>query len=107
MKSVIYIVMLLCLVIYMFAILGCILFGANDPAHFSSVGISMVSLFQVSTLASWTSIAYISWFGCEHYVGSAYDDSNPSMIHTMAGDFQGFKCKESLHIYMYVCMRPA
>jgi voltage-gated sodium channel len=46
-KSVIYIVLLLFLVIYMYAILGCILFGENDPVHFGTVAISMLSLFQV------------------------------------------------------------
>lgn len=47
MKSVIYIVMLLFLIIYMYAILGCILFGDNDPAHFGTVAIAMATLFQV------------------------------------------------------------
>jgi len=56
-----YIVMLLFLVIYLFAIMGCLFFGVNDPARFGTVPSSMLSLFQVSTLASWTSIAYTSW----------------------------------------------
>jgi hypothetical protein len=76
----------------MFAILAAILFGENDPAHFGSIGISMVSLFQVSTLASWTSIAYVSWFGCEDYLQSPYDQSNDHKIHTGVGVFQGYKC---------------
>jgi voltage-gated sodium channel len=92
-KSVFYIVVLLFLVIYIFAILGCILFGENDPAHFGGIGISMVSLFQVSTLASWTSIAYVSWFGCRDYLQSPFDQSNPTTIHTSAGEFQGFQCE--------------
>ena len=40
MKSVFYIVILLWLVIYIFAILGCGQFGANDPARFGTVRIS-------------------------------------------------------------------
>lgn len=56
-----YIVMLLFLVIYLFAIMGCLFFGVNDTARFGTVPTSMLSLFQVSTLASWTSIAYTSW----------------------------------------------
>ena len=39
MKSVLYIVALLWLVIYIFAILGCNLFGANDPARFGTVSV--------------------------------------------------------------------
>jgi voltage-gated sodium channel len=53
--------MLLFLVIYLFAIMGCLFFGVNDTARFGTVPTSMLSLFQVSTLASWTSIAYTSW----------------------------------------------
>jgi len=95
-ESVIYIVMLLFLVIYLFAILGCLLFGVNDPVHFGSVPIAMVSLFQVSTLASWSSIAYVSWWGCENYKGSPYGDDNGSNVHTSMGVFEGFKCDDSV-----------
>ena len=30
-----------------FAILACLIFGDNDPAHFGTVGVSMLTLFQV------------------------------------------------------------
>jgi hypothetical protein len=56
------------------------------------VAIAMLSLFQVSTLASWTSIAYTSWFGCSKYGGAPYDDSNPSMVFTPYGAFEGYRC---------------
>ena len=46
-KSVSYIVMLLFLVIYLFAITGCIFFGVNDPHHFGTVPSAMLTLFQV------------------------------------------------------------
>ena len=98
MKSVLYIVMLLFLVIYMFAILGSIIFGPNDPGHFGTVTISMMTLFQTSTLGSWTSIAYTSWFGCSNYLGGPYtsappfQEENDSVLHTPFGIFQGFAC---------------
>lgn len=78
-KSAVYIVMLLFLVICLFSMLGCNLFGENDPARFGNVPIAMLSLFQVSTLASWTSIAYVSWYGCSEYAGSPYGDE-PSKV---------------------------
>ena len=49
-NSVTYIVMLLFLVIYMFAIMGCLFFGVNDSARFGTVPQAMLTLFQVSTL---------------------------------------------------------
>jgi len=91
-KSVGVIVMLLFLIIYMFSILGCITFGENDPSHFGSVSIAMMTLFQVSTLASWTSIAYVSWYGCNNFEASPYGD-HPSKIRTITGEFLGFKCE--------------
>ena len=51
-------------------------------------------VWQVSTLASWTSIADTSWFGCQVFLGDPYggdSQDNPSIIHTDFGDFQGFK----------------
>jgi len=59
--------------------------------------IGMVTLFQVSTLASWTSIAYTSYFGCDAYLGDPYggggnSGANPSMYHTQLGSFQGHRC---------------
>ena len=42
--------LLLLLVIYMFAILGRTLFGANDPHHFGAIPEAMLYLFQVQLL---------------------------------------------------------
>eukprot|EP00615_Pteridomonas_danica_P011765 CAMPEP_0114346930 /NCGR_PEP_ID=MMETSP0101-20121206/13474_1 /TAXON_ID=38822 ORGANISM="Pteridomonas danica, Strain PT" /NCGR_SAMPLE_ID=MMETSP0101 /ASSEMBLY_ACC=CAM_ASM_000211 /LENGTH=1430 /DNA_ID=CAMNT_0001483895 /DNA_START=53 /DNA_END=4345 /DNA_ORIENTATION=+ len=94
MQSVTYIVMLLVLIIYLFAIMGVLFFGENDPARFGSVATAMITLFQVSTLASWTSIAYTSWYGCGNYNGDPYASAvdPPSNIVTAAGILQGFKC---------------
>jgi len=95
-KSVSYIVILLVLVIYIHSILACLFFGGNDPARFGSVAMAMLSLFQISTTASWTSIVYTTWFGCENYLGDPYNSpeshTNPSMIRTWAGTFEGFRC---------------
>jgi hypothetical protein len=41
--------MLLFLVIYLFAILGTLLLGINDPANFGHVRLSMITLFQVGS----------------------------------------------------------
>lgn len=92
MKSVVYICMLLFLVVYLFAIIGATNFGENDPQRFGTVSGSMLTLLQVSTLASWTPVAYTAWYGCQGYLGSAYGDENPSVMPTSAGLFEGYKC---------------
>jgi voltage-gated sodium channel len=50
MKSIAYIVILLFLVFYLFAITGILAFQRNDPWHFRSVSISLTTLFQIATL---------------------------------------------------------
>jgi len=94
--SVTYIVTLLILIIYLFAIMGCLYFGANDAVRFGTVAMSMLTLFQVSTLASWTSVAYTSWWGCGDYLGDPYaaaGDDAPAVIETRFGNFQGYRCE--------------
>ena len=91
-KSVSYIVMLLFLVIYIFAIMGCLFFGTNDPARFGSISQAMLSLFQVSTLASWTGIAYTTWYGCGRYLGDPYNADLTPEFQTIAGTFVGYEC---------------
>ena len=59
-KSVGYILMLLLLVDYIFAVLGVVMFAENDPANFGTVPIAMLTLFQVSAFTNWASIAYVS-----------------------------------------------
>jgi hypothetical protein len=57
-------------------------------------------VIQVSTLTSWSSIAYVSWFGCSNYLKSPYANGegffgNPSRIFTLGDSvFEGFRCDE-------------
>ena len=54
--------LMLFLVFYMFAILAMILFKENDPWHFATLHLSILSLFRASTFEDWTDIMYISMF---------------------------------------------
>ncbi|CAM9120522.1 unnamed protein product, partial [Ectocarpus fasciculatus] len=72
MKSIVYIVVLLFLVFYLYAIIGIFFFRANDPWHFRSVEISLLTLLGVATLEGWVNIFYINYFGCMEYPGDNY-----------------------------------
>ena len=50
-KSIVYIVILLLLVFYLYAIAGIFFFRGNDPWHFRSIAISLTSLFRLATLS--------------------------------------------------------
>jgi voltage-gated sodium channel len=58
-----YVILLLALIFYMYAVMGTFLFGANDPVHFGNLHVSMITLFKVLTLEGWTDIMNIQFYG--------------------------------------------
>ena len=54
--SMVHIVVLLGIIVYMYAIVGHGLFHEHDPARWGTLGVSILSLFQVVTLDDWTAI---------------------------------------------------
>jgi voltage-gated sodium channel len=60
-----YVVMLLSILFYVYAILGIFLFGAADPVHFGDLHHAMVTLFKVLTLEGWTDIMNTHLYGNE------------------------------------------
>lgn len=69
-----YVSLLLFLLFYLYACSATFLFSANDPIHFSSLQIAMVSLFRVVTLEDWTDIMYIQMYGCGGYGYEAHPE---------------------------------
>jgi len=67
-----YIAMLLFLVFYIFAIAGMLAFRRNDPFHFRSIPVSLLSLFRACTMEDWTDIMYINMYGCKKYNSGLY-----------------------------------
>ena len=65
--SICYIGALLSILFYIYACLGTFLFRVNDPIHFESLHISLLSLFRVATLEDWTDIMYTAIYGCQNY----------------------------------------
>ena len=71
-NSIFYIAIILFMFFYMFGILGMVLFQENDPWHFGTLHITLVTLFRCSTLEDWTDVMYINIYGCDMY---GYQDS--------------------------------
>jgi len=65
--SMFYVTILLFILFYIYAVLGVMLFGENDPKHYATLGDSMLSLFRVVTLEDWTDIMYINMYGSDKY----------------------------------------
>lgn len=62
-----YVAVLLFLLFYVYAVAGVFLFGGNDPVHFATLPVAMLSLFRVVTGDAWTDIMYIQMFGCDRF----------------------------------------
>lgn len=71
-KSCIYIVILMVLLLYMFAVAGVLFFRENDPFHFQTIEVSFITLLRMATLDNWGQILYINYFGCDVYDGGLY-----------------------------------
>lgn len=95
-KSSVYIVMLLLMVIYMCSIAAVDLFGENDPGHFGNITVALVTLFQISTETSWTGIVYTAMYGCDVYGNGFYNTPNNTTKltykSTMMGTFPLWDC---------------
>ena len=55
-KRVFYVSLLLFIILYIYATMGSILFGENDPKRWADLGISLITLFQVLTLSGWENV---------------------------------------------------
>jgi len=51
-----YVVLLIAILFYVYAIVGVFVFGASDPLHFGDLHHTMVTLFKILTLEGWTDI---------------------------------------------------
>jgi voltage-gated sodium channel len=58
-----YVVLLIAILFYVYAIIGVFVFGASDPVHFGDLHHTMVTLFKVLTLEGWTDIMNTHIYG--------------------------------------------
>jgi voltage-gated sodium channel len=58
-----YVVMLIGILFYVYAIVGVFVFGETDPMHFGDLHHAFVTLFKVLTLEGWTDIMNVHIFG--------------------------------------------
>ncbi|MEL7473933.1 MAG: ion transporter [Planctomycetota bacterium] len=62
-----YVGLLLFLHFYVYAVVGVVLFGKNDPVYFGTVHDAMLALFRVVTQEDWTDVWYIQMRGSDVY----------------------------------------
>ena len=52
------VIVLMTIIFYVYGVMGYHLFHENDPTHWSSLGISLLTLFRIVTLEDWTDVMY-------------------------------------------------
>jgi voltage-gated sodium channel len=82
-RSIAVIFMLLVLVWFLFGVVGTIGLGTNDPWHFRDFHTSILTLFTLVTLNSWSAVFQISYYGCDQ-VSFYENDSADPMWHCAA-----------------------
>lgn len=71
--SMIYVVFMMAILFYIYAIVGTILFKKNDPLHFGSLEQTSLSLFTAITLEDWSDLMYTQIYGSDKF---GYNDPN-------------------------------
>eukprot|EP01043_Picozoa_sp_COSAG02_P032694 COSAG02_NODE_2195_length_9549_cov_5.470899_7_plen_545_part_00 len=74
-SSIFFITCIMVLVYYLYAVVGLMMFKANDPHHFPDLHNAMISLFRASTFEDWTDVMYINYLGCDKW---GYADPLPN-----------------------------
>ena len=62
-----YIVSLLCIMYFIFAVAGVLLFKRSAPFHFGTIGSSLYTLLQMMVQDNWSDIMRICMYGCAYY----------------------------------------
>ena len=60
-----YIILLIAILFYVYAIIGVFVFGSTDPTHFGDLHHTLVTLFKVLTLEGWTDIMNTHIYGLD------------------------------------------
>lgn len=80
--SMVYVVLMMSILFYIYAIMGTVLFQKNDPMHFGSLQQSALSLFTAITLEDWTDMMYTQIYGSDTF---GYNDPDEVLVTEKTG----------------------
>jgi len=67
MISIGYILLLMFIVFYLYAIVGFYLFSKSNPFYFGDIPTAMLLLYRIATLENWTDVLYLTTYGCDEF----------------------------------------
>ena len=74
-SNVIYVMLMILIINFVFAVIAMLLFAENDPQHFGRMSSALISIWMVETFDAWENLLKINMYGCMEY---GYYDNNPS-----------------------------
>ena len=74
-SNVIYVMLMILIINFVFAVIAMLLFAKNDPQHFGRMSSALISIWMVETFDAWENLLKINMYGCVEY---GYYDNNPS-----------------------------
>jgi hypothetical protein len=77
-SSIGYILLILFLTYYLYAVLGIIFFRENDKGNFGTLTRALVALYKMATLDNWGLIMYANIYGCDQYPSQKNYNSFPT-----------------------------
>lgn len=90
--------------LYIYSILGVLLFSGNDADRFADFGTAMISLFQLSTFDDFGKALFINLYGCTSPNSSG--DSTMSVADLNLGGYEPFRdstCKPRHQFWYALC----
>jgi len=58
--------LLMSMIMYIYAVIGVLVFKTNDPKHFGDLAVAFLTLFRVLTSDGWTHALNVNMRGCQH-----------------------------------------
>ena len=66
-SNVIYATIVMVLVVYVYAVVGMLLFRVNDPGHYGNLAQAIAAVWAVCTMDGWDVIMYVNMYGCSRF----------------------------------------
>lgn len=105
-KSISLTIMIFALALAIYASLGHLAFRINDPLHFGTYALSLITFLQLSTFDNWSSIFYINSYGCDSFPGEYYGSYLPhsGLVTTDLGTFRLPDCSQPMAQPLLSCL---
>ena len=95
-SNVIYVMLMILIINFVFAVIAMLLFAKNDPQHFGRMSSALISIWMVETFDAWEELLYINMYGCTQY--GYFDNKGFSTTKWACDDSKGYGWVAALYL---------